>query len=67
MGTEFLELKTTENQTIYVRREAVGAFEVVPASARVEGHIKIFIGGFKFLVASEKEELLAQLESTKGE
>lgn len=61
----FIELKTTENQTIYVRAEAVGAFEVVPASNRVEGHIKIFIGGFKFLIQGEKEHLLQQLNQGK--
>jgi hypothetical protein len=58
---EFVELKTMENQTIYVRREAVGAFEVVNPSSHIEGHIKIFIGGYKFLVQSDKEELLKKL------
>jgi hypothetical protein len=61
MQDEFVELKSTENQTVYVRPEAVGAFEVVPASNRVEGHVKIFIGGFKFLVQIEKDELLRKL------
>lgn len=58
---EFIELKSTENQTLFVRKEAIGAFEVVPASARVEGHIKIFIGGFKFLVQGTKEELIKKI------
>lgn len=54
----FVELKTTENQALYVRGESVGAFEVVPASHRVDGHIKIYVDGFKFLVQIDKEELL---------
>lgn len=58
---DFIELKSTENQTLYVRRDAIGAFEVVPASQRVEGHIKIFIGGFKFLVQADKDELIQKL------
>lgn len=61
MSNPFIELKSTEGQMVFVRKEAVGAFEVVPASNRVEGHIKIFIGGFKFLVQIEKDELLKQL------
>lgn len=61
MQNDFIELKSTENQTVFVRREAVGAFEVVPASNRVEGHIKIFVDGFKFLVQADKDELLKQL------
>jgi len=58
---DFVELKTTENQLLYVRKEQVGAFEVVPPSVRVEGHIKLFIGGFKFLVQGDKDELLKKL------
>ncbi len=61
MQEDFVELKTVENQNIHVRKDAVGAFEVVPASNRAEGHIKIFVGGFKFLIAIEKEELLQKL------
>lgn len=58
---EFVELKSTENQVVFVRPEAVGAFEVVPASQRVDGHVKLFIQGFKFTIQIEKEELLAKL------
>lgn len=65
MQSDFIELKSTENQTVFIRREAVGAFEVVPASNRVEGHIKIFIGGFKFLIQADKDELLKQLNQGK--
>lgn len=62
MSDPFIELKSTENQTVFVRASAVGAFEVVPASVRVEGHIKIFINGFKFSVQIEKDELLSKLQ-----
>ncbi|MGE0764436.1 MAG: hypothetical protein AB7N80_14265 [Bdellovibrionales bacterium] len=61
MNPEFMELKTTDNTTIYVRKDAVGAFEVVPPSQRVDGHIKVFIGGFKFLVVGDKEEIFKKL------
>lgn len=61
-GNEFVELKSTENQTVFIRPEAVGAFEVVPASQRVEGHVKLFIQGFKFSIQIEKDELLAKLK-----
>lgn len=61
MSDTFIELKSTENQTVYIRSEAIGAFEVVPASARVEGHIKIFVNGFKFTVQIDKDELLRKI------
>lgn len=59
---DFIELKSTENQTVFIRPEAIGAFEVVPASARVEGHVKIFVNGFKFTIQIEKDELLRKLK-----
>ena len=59
---DFVELKTTENQTLFVRKESVGAFEVVNPSAHVEGHVKLFISGFKFLVQGKKEDMLQKLE-----
>ena len=62
MADAFIELKTTEGQTLFVRKDSVEAFEVVTASARVEGHIKLFISGFKFLVQIEKEELFRKMK-----
>jgi hypothetical protein len=63
----FIELKTTENQTLFVRKESVGAFEVAASTAHVEGHIKVYVAGFKFLVQAEKDVLLQQLsEDTNG-
>ena len=62
MSKEFIELTSTDNQKLYVRREAVAALEVVTPSARVEGHIKLYAAGFKFLIQSEIEELLRKLE-----
>ncbi|MGE4132126.1 MAG: hypothetical protein AB7F86_10850 [Bdellovibrionales bacterium] len=61
MNEEFVELRTTDNQVLYVRREAIGAFEVVTGSARVEGHVKLYIGCFKFLVQGDKDELLKKV------
>jgi len=61
MNSEFLELKSTDSTTVFVRRNAISAFEVVPSSARVDGHVKIFVGGFKFLINIDKEQLLAKL------
>lgn len=64
MQDAFVELKTTEGQSVFLRRDAVSGFEVVPASNRVEGHIKVFVGGFKFLVEIEKDELLRKLNGS---
>ena len=57
----FIEFKSTDQQTVYIRKAAVQAFEVVPSSQRVEGHIKVYVGGFKFLLQIDKDELLKKL------
>lgn len=62
MKDGFVELRSTEGQTLFVRKSAVGAFEVAPATAHVEGHIKVYIGAYKFLVQITKEELLKKLQ-----
>ena len=61
MNKDYIELMTTENQPVYIRKDAVGAFEVVAPSARGPGHIKLYIDGYKFLVQIEKEEFLKRL------
>lgn len=59
---DFVEVKTTDNQTLYVHPNHIGAFEVVQGSQRVEGHLKVYIGGFKFLVKEEAEEFLKKVQ-----
>lgn len=61
MSNEFVEVTSTDNQKVFVRKEAVAALEVVTASARVEGHIKLYTAGFKFLIQGEIEDLLRKL------
>ena len=61
--SNLIEVKTTDNQTLFIRPDAVGAIEVVHPSARVEGHLKVYIGGYKFLLKEDIEEFLKKLES----
>ena len=62
MAEAYVELKSTENQTVLVKPSAVGAVEVVPASNRVEGHIKLYVQGAKFLIQGDKDEVLKKLQ-----
>jgi len=63
--SEFVEVVSTDNQKLYVRKDLVGALEVVTPSARVEGHVKLYAAGFKFLVKEEIEDLLRKLSDAK--
>jgi len=62
MKEEFVKLKTTEAQVVYLRKQAVDAVEEVPASARVEGHSKVYVAGFKFSIPEAAEEILNKIK-----
>ena len=61
MSAEFVELLSTDNQRLFVRKDAVAALEPVSPSARVEGHIKLYMAGYKFLIQGEIGDLLKKL------
>lgn len=63
MGDKFIQLKTIDNQVLYVRPSAISAFEVVTPSSRVEGHLKVYVSGFKFLVKEEEADFLAKVQA----
>ncbi|MCC7403143.1 MAG: hypothetical protein IT288_01990 [Bdellovibrionales bacterium] len=62
MGKKYVELKTTDNTTIFVRKESVDVLEDSPASSRVEGHVKLFVAGFKFAIKGTAKEVMALLD-----
>lgn len=61
MKDEFLEMKSIEGQSVFLRRSSVGAFEIVPDTQRAAGHIKVYVEGHKFLIQMSKEDFLKQL------
>lgn len=58
---KLVEVKTTDNLKIWLNPDQVSALEEVPSSARVEGHTKVYSGGFKFLVQEELAGLIKKL------
>ena len=54
---EYVELKTMDNTKVRFLRKNVGAIEEIPASARTEGYIKVYVGGFAFQIAMEFDEV----------
>ena len=61
MQDDYIEVKTTDNQRLFLNPNLVSAVEAAQSSARVEGHTKVYSGGFKFLVQEEMPELLKKL------
>lgn len=60
--TDFIEVTTNDNQKLFLNPSLISACEGVVGSARVEGHTKVYSGGFKFLVQEDVEELLKRLK-----
>lgn len=59
---KFVELKTTEGQSLWIKPDALSAIEEGVTSQRVEGNVKIYIDGFKFLIAENKDQILKKVE-----
>ncbi len=58
-----MELKTTDNQTVWIRKDAVEALEEQPSTARAPGHTKVYLGSYKFLIVDHKpEDLLKKID-----
>ena len=63
MKPKFIELKTIEGTPLWIKPEALTALEPTVGSQRAEAHVKIYIDGFKFLIAEDKEQILKKLEA----
>ncbi len=61
----FIEVKTTDNQSVALHVNSIIAIEVVPASVRVDGHIKVFVSSFKWQVQEDPEKFLQRLGAIK--
>ena len=58
---DYLELRTTENTRVFIRRTHVSAVEEILASARAEGFLKLYVSGYAFHIKKELPELMKLL------
>jgi hypothetical protein len=56
MKNDYVDFKTLDNTIARVRKSSVSAIEEIPSSARVEGYLKIYAGGFAFHVKLSLDE-----------
>lgn len=45
---EFLNLTTTDNSNVYIKKESIDAIEEIVGSARTDTYIKIYVKGYHF-------------------
>jgi len=58
MNSKFVEFKTVDNTKVRFQKSNIAAVEEIPASARSEGYVKIFVAGFAFSVRLTLEEVM---------
>ncbi len=63
-GGQFMELKTTDNQLVQIRRSAVGAVEEVPGTSRSGGHLRVYVGGYRFSIEAKVEDVMEKLKES---
>lgn len=59
---DLVELPTLENQMVWVNPKLIAAVEPVPASARTEAHVRIYLAGFKWSIKMPFDEFLKFLK-----
>ena len=59
-----MKLKTTDSQLVQIRLTSVGALEEVTGTSRSSGHLRIYVGGYRFSVEAKMEEVMEILKQT---
>ena len=61
----FVELITTDNTKVFIRKESIDGIEEISGSARTEAVLKIYVKGFSFKLKTTFEELKQKLNGCK--
>ena len=60
-GTNFIQVKTTDHQTVWINVATIAGIEPVVGGARTSEHVRVFAGGYKWLVAETHESFMAKV------
>lgn len=58
---QLVAFRTTDNLTVYINPDQVGAVEVPHASGRSEDQLRVYISGYKFNILSDLEGFIQKL------
>lgn len=59
---DYIKLKTSDNTTVWVRKDQVAAVEEIAGTVRTAGYIKLYIAGYSFNVTAAKEDVFKALD-----
>ncbi len=60
--SHFISVKTRENTVVHLRPELIVGIEEIPATLRAPGHLKVYAGGYHFILDISLEEFRARLD-----
>lgn len=58
---QLVAFRTTDNLTVYINPDQVGAIEVPHTSGRSEDQLRVYISGYKFNILSNAEDFANKL------
>ena len=53
---DFIKITTKDKTPTYIRKSQVTAVEIVPATSRAEGFLKVYVPGYHFSLNMDLEE-----------
>lgn len=64
MSTEdskYIVVKTTDHQVVYLNKDTIAGIELVQGGARSTEHVRVFAGGYKWLVEETHESFMEKV------
>lgn len=60
MQKKYIELITTENTKVYVKKSSIDVVEEVPGTARSQGYTRMYISGYRFSIKDKTPQELIE-------
>lgn len=60
-NSNYIKVKTTDHQTVYINKSTIAGIEPVVGGSRTSEHVRVFAGGYKWLVDESPDVFLARL------
>ncbi|MEZ4873436.1 MAG: hypothetical protein R2827_14600 [Bdellovibrionales bacterium] len=61
MSDNYIELKTTDNLTVWIKKDHISAVENVPGTTRSEAYVRVYVNGYKFNIKEKQAEDILDL------
>ena len=59
--SDFIKVVTTDHQIVYLNKNNIQGIEPVPASSRGSEHVRVYAGGYKWVIAESHESFFKKI------